>query len=198
MDSPLKWLALFAIVVGLGVGAVSQQATLYALYKTHIKPDPPPPPQPDMSDYIELQPIVEEAPEPGTFQVGSIVYVAGKQDVLGWDETEIQLHYTWEGSGETDRQSETWTVTHGTKVKVLDIKKGRGGTWYRVETQAQFRHRGWLLGHYLRASKPAESDESKEWGQAKEDVAKRREAQKKEAERQRKLLEEARKRRAGS
>lgn len=197
MDSPLKWLTLFAAIIGLGYGAIAQEAQLYALYKTYVNPDPPPPPAVVEVAYV---PPVEEAPvekDQSGFKIGSNVYAAGLQDVLGWDQVDIPLHYTWEGSSETDKQTETWTVKHGTKVKILDIKSGRGGTWYRVETQEQFRHRGWVLGAYLRASKPADSDESKDWQTAKDDAEKRNKERLAEQERQKRLLEEARRRRGG-
>lgn len=194
MESPLKWLALFAVVIGIGYGAIVKQDTLYQLYKTHISPDPPPPPPPDMSNYIELKPVVDESSTPQGFSVGATVYIAGEQDVLGWDQSEVMLHYTWEGSGEEDKQAETWTIAHGTKCRILDIKDGGGGRWYRVETLENFAHRGWLMGRFLRTSRPKAVSDEKEWGAARESAEERQARIKKEQERQKRILEEARKR----
>lgn len=194
MDNLWKWLLLVLLIAGTAWGVVTHPEAVYGFYQAHFAPAEPEPEPVDLGTYIELVPAEDDELIPKGYERGSVVYVAGARDVLGWDETEIALHYTWEGSPETEKQSEIAQVKHGDPVQIIDWRDGRAGRWYRVETMGQFRRRGWIRAVYLVTSKPAAAKDEKEWGKAKEAVEEKRRKQAEEAERQRKLLEEARRR----
>ena len=169
MWDSLKFVLLFAVVAGFGYGAVQYPDVLLDAYE---RINPPPvdeelPPLPEPTPIPKAETAVTKDAKP--FEVGSIMYIAGRRDVYGWGEPEVPMYATWDGSEDKDLQTEIDMIDHGTQVLIIKKEYYRGEGWYRVETQGQFRKRGWVTGNFLKSYAPGPVNDTKEWGKPKKE-----------------------------
>jgi hypothetical protein len=98
-----------------------------------------------------------EPKEPQTkFQPGDVVYIdSSVGDTMKWQQNEVPLWKTYDGSDEEEYQNTSISLPHRIKVKVVKAAQGADDiTWYYIRTAKGLPTSGWVQEQYLSKELP--------------------------------------------